>query len=271
MGPSADKTQCDCVCENQWTGDECEICPPQFAGADCNQCARGDVGDGTTGDCRECTVHDHCNDHAVSTTSDDMSKKCVCICSTGFENGPAGACEKCADGYLGYPNCVACETLAHCSGRAVATSSNAERTSCDCGCRNQWAGGECETCQNKFVQNGDCDSCNVGYISYPTCVQCDVAMHCNNHADVTTSDSTNTACTCRCKNSYSGTTCGECSSEFDSAKDCAECSANHVNYPKCDPCDTTHHCNGRALPTAPNGGVASTDLKTCACTCENKW
>ena len=73
------------------------------------------------------------------------------------------------------------------------------------------------------------------------------------------------------ENSYSGTTCGECSSEFDSAKDCAECSANHVNYPKCDPCDTTHHCNGRALPTAPNGGVVSTDLKTCACTCENKW
>ena len=36
---------CECSCRNAWGGDQCERCPENVGGADCNACAPGYAGD----------------------------------------------------------------------------------------------------------------------------------------------------------------------------------------------------------------------------------
>lgn len=77
-----------CVCTGNWTGNNCDRCATgtHAAGSDCV----ADV------DCTatSCNGHGRCNDASGSIS---------CVCSRGFDGA---ACDRCALGYIGYPNCT---------------------------------------------------------------------------------------------------------------------------------------------------------------------
>lgn len=49
----------ECVCDDRWTGPECQECLPQFGGVDCSECAPCYRGDTCEIDC-ECLDHGRC-------------------------------------------------------------------------------------------------------------------------------------------------------------------------------------------------------------------
>lgn len=71
-----------------------------------------------------------------------------CPCKTNF----AGKnCDKCADGYYNFPDCLSCSCDEPGSVHLI----------CDAN------GGQCE-CDNKFGGRR-CDQCENGYYDFPTC------------------------------------------------------------------------------------------------------
>lgn len=71
-----------------------------FAGSSCNRCASGYSG---YPNCAQtvCTVSGNCNSQASSVSP--QGGGCQCACNGGYAGS---ACERCDDGWTGYPNCV---------------------------------------------------------------------------------------------------------------------------------------------------------------------
>eukprot|EP01065_Artemidia_motanka_P044232 TRINITY_DN6256_c0_g1_i1.p1 TRINITY_DN6256_c0_g1~~TRINITY_DN6256_c0_g1_i1.p1 ORF type:complete len:1775 (+),score=532.70 TRINITY_DN6256_c0_g1_i1:55-5325(+) len=68
---------------------------------DCGQCVVNYTGYPS---CAECTVATDCNGKATAVTSTDAHDDCDCSCLPGYDQID---CSTCANGFVGYPNCVA--------------------------------------------------------------------------------------------------------------------------------------------------------------------
>ena len=237
------RTTCACSCE------------AGFTESDCSQCSVGHVNYPT---CTECTVAAHCSGHANSVTDDGMRNTCVCSCGNSF-NGTT--CDKCADGYIGYPTCGGCTVKDHCSDHADSVVSDALKQNCECDCRNKWTGTTCDSCDAKY--SGDCDVCAVGHIDFPNCIECEVGAHCSNHASSVTDDGTRTSCVCSCDNKWTSTDCSVCPSEF-GGPNCDVCAVGKFDFPNCLPCTPIDACNG-------NSNSATVVNDKCICDCSNQW
>eukprot|EP01062_Namystynia_karyoxenos_P018281 TRINITY_DN16794_c0_g2_i1.p1 TRINITY_DN16794_c0_g2~~TRINITY_DN16794_c0_g2_i1.p1 ORF type:complete len:2177 (+),score=202.36 TRINITY_DN16794_c0_g2_i1:55-6531(+) len=273
---NAARTECVCTCRNAWTGSKCETCPVNFDQAgDCDECVAGYI---TYSACEQCTSAAHCNNRASVVVSNAQRTKCVCTCeerftgercescSTRFHNEPFN-CNKCAQGYITWPQCEECDVGAHCKGHATAVDSNTDNTDCVCTCRNQWTGAKCEVCPTQFEQLPDCNTCADGYIVYPNCVQCTSADHCKSHASAVASNARRTECICTCTERFQGDTCDACSARFeDFPNECEKCAQGYIRYPDCIRCDISVHCNGRATSVTSNSARTA-----CVCTCTNQW
>ena len=262
------RDSCRCACRNQWSGANCQTCPPQFGGSDCNECASGKIGYPA---CGGCTVDGSCSGHAVSVATDATQTKCVCTCRNQWsgdrcdvcESHYSGAdCDACASGHIGYDTCAPCTPVDHCSGHATSVTDDGSRAKCVCDCENQWVGDTCETCPAEY-EGDKCNRCAGGRINYPQCTLCTQAA-CTGHATSVTDDGTRTTCMCSCSNQWTGSACDVCPSPFDGA-DCDMCLDGRINYPTCTECTAFVHCNDRA--------TSVTDLMatSCVCTCRNKW
>ena len=262
------RDSCRCACRNQWTGANCQTCPPQFGGSDCNECASGKIGYPA---CGGCTVDGSCSGHAVSVATDATQTKCVCTCRNQWsgdrcdvcESHYSGAdCDACASGHIGYDTCAPCTPVDHCSGHATSVTDDGSRAKCVCDCENQWVGDTCETCPAEY-EGDKCNRCAGGRINYPQCTLCTQAA-CTGHATSVTDDGTRTTCMCSCSNQWTGSACDVCPSPFDGA-DCNMCLDGRINYPTCTECTAFVHCNDHA--------ASVTDLMatSCVCTCRNKW
>ena len=273
------RDRCLCgVCQNNWTGDQCENCPPQYDPIDCNSCATGLVGP----DCIACNVNIHCGVGVSSVMLAPLGDSCVCSCRNQFSGercedcfapytGPE--CDKCIDGYIKSQNtCIECKISTHCSSHAIAVISSDDQLSCDCACKNQWIGSQCQTCPSKY--ENDCNQCAVGYINYPTCTECTVDLHCSGvlNSDSSTSNAARDTCICSCKNSWSPSVgseavpgCRECAIPY-SGTSCDVCATKYSGYPVCSLCTNSDDCMNRAIP----GGVSSIN-DICSCDCEHKW
>eukprot|EP00755_Sulcionema_specki_P020378 Sspe_Gene.71762::Locus_42639_Transcript_1_1_Confidence_1.000_Length_16151::g.71762::m.71762 len=267
---TSNREKCLCSCRNQWKGDMCETCPPNFGGDDCNRCARGYAGYPV---CGKCTVEDHCSNHASSVTSSANGMKCECTCrnqwkgadcSTCDTNYAGGDCDECQVGHINYPACKRCDVAVHCNGHADAVASSADKKACLCDCRNAWSGPGCQTCERGFGGK-DCDVCAEGFINYPTCRECSIDRDCNRNAVKVTSNTDRTACKCTCSNQWSGESCSTCPTQF-AGKNCDECADGHIGYPQCTLCTVQNDCSGHA-------GSVTTDTKhtECICDCTNGW
>eukprot|EP01060_Flectonema_neradi_P021855 TRINITY_DN298_c0_g1_i7.p1 TRINITY_DN298_c0_g1~~TRINITY_DN298_c0_g1_i7.p1 ORF type:complete len:6169 (+),score=1117.83 TRINITY_DN298_c0_g1_i7:8252-26758(+) len=259
-----ERTGCVCHCSNSWTGPTCSTCPSTMTG-NCDECATGYY---NYPECLQCSVSNHCNNHATSVTSNVNKDGCSCTCSSGYTGATCGECTvgfvKSVDTQLS-STCTECTVAANCNGNADSvTSSGGLSQECACSCSNQWTGATCATCPSIFA-GANCDRCAEGYINYPTCTQCNIDIHCSGHAATVTSDQSKTSCVCDCSTQWTGSSCSVCPSQYSGGM-CNECSKDRINYPQCEPCDLVKHCSGNAVVASSN---AAQD--TCECQCRNMW
>eukprot|EP01065_Artemidia_motanka_P007311 TRINITY_DN13618_c0_g1_i2.p1 TRINITY_DN13618_c0_g1~~TRINITY_DN13618_c0_g1_i2.p1 ORF type:complete len:686 (+),score=97.62 TRINITY_DN13618_c0_g1_i2:64-2058(+) len=117
-------------------------------------------------------------------------------------------CTECAEGYIGYPDCVRCENDKHCHGNAAAVTDTGRRE-CVCSCMEKWTGPTCAVCSEAFEGEG-CDRCARGFVGYPKCTRCTSDEHCSGHAASVTDDDSRTACQCTCDDRWAGAVCDRC-------------------------------------------------------------
>ena len=200
------RTTCVCTCRNQWDpATACKVCPAQFGGADCDECAAGFIG---YPNCVKCTAEAHCSSHAPASTPNDAKTKCTCKCSDQWTSDDcstcptkfAAGCNKCAPTYITYPTCTKCTNAVHCNGNADSVADK-DNTECVCTCKTGYEGKSCDTCKTGFIG--------------PPCVKCTIAAHCEGHATAVASNAGKTACVCTCENHWTGDNCQTCPSPFD--------------------------------------------------------
>ena len=273
-------TGCSCSCSDQWSGGTCNTCAAKYEPANCNSCASGYE---IYPNCyRTCTNAQDCSGHATA-VSGNVNGGCTCTCysqwngqtcsqclaglnQTANPSDPGSVgCDRCIDGYSGFPACSRTCGQQDCSNHAQTVTGNTPN--CNCSCRNQWKGSTCSVCGTLYNATDDCGSCVAGATGYPTCYRpCDVTADCNGHA-ASVQGTSETGCNCTCRNSWYGTTCAACASQFNSSDDCGSCAQPLYGgtYPSCVPrCTVAADCNGRAS--------AVTGLRPeCSCTCTAQW
>eukprot|EP01065_Artemidia_motanka_P022256 TRINITY_DN26474_c0_g1_i1.p1 TRINITY_DN26474_c0_g1~~TRINITY_DN26474_c0_g1_i1.p1 ORF type:complete len:1550 (+),score=342.94 TRINITY_DN26474_c0_g1_i1:359-4651(+) len=274
-------TECVCHCTHQWTGDRCEICPQNFAGLNCSDCASGYVNYPA---CRECTDTNDCSGNAVLVTSDVARKNCLCTCRNQWEGGDCGVCDSkfydksvtadpkdscgsCAPLYYNYPLCVQCTNQQACNGRARSNPlPDPTQKFCVCECSNRWTDPQCGTCPSKYG-GANCDQCAVGRVHFDQCTLCTAQDACSDHASDVTSTDVNgkQQCHCTCRNQWHLDNCSACAVEYDANRDCGACRANRINYPVCAMC-TSLNCNGRSYSVSANAAQNG-----CDCVCRSSW
>ena len=266
------KTKCDCNCNNAWTGDSCDTCPPGIdAALDCSQCLAGFIG---YPNCVRCTTATHCSGKADSVTNSPDFLSCQCDCRNMWSGSTcaqcnsqfAGSdCDQCAPGKQPYPICDMCTVVDQCENHASSVTAipDPNPTSCQCNCRNNWEQPDCSTCPIQFG-GADCDTCGAHRIG-SSCTLCTVSSDCNGHASTVTSNQQQTECVCTCNQRWTGPDCSSCPSEYGGV-DCNECAVGRINYPSCVVCTNTLFCNNHA--TAVSTDASKT---TCECTCDPKY
>eukprot|EP01013_Petalomonas_cantuscygni_P015939 TRINITY_DN32863_c0_g1_i1.p1 TRINITY_DN32863_c0_g1~~TRINITY_DN32863_c0_g1_i1.p1 ORF type:complete len:1695 (+),score=209.29 TRINITY_DN32863_c0_g1_i1:184-5268(+) len=255
---NVDHTKCLCECTRGTTcrnGPPCENC-------DICDIAAGFVHVGMTGaapeNCTQCTNEQWCNGHASSVRVSDDGSQCVCTCQSGY-TGPN--CEKCASGFVSYPNCAPCSVSGSCQGHATdvvaALNPTTGATTCTCQCRNQWTGSSCATCPERYETSADCGRCAVGYVNYPACVECTASDCGGNFSSGTvyvTSNADRTQCVCGCECTATRCTTGP---------RCQQCASGYAGYPTCAPCTLAASCNSSNTLTVSSDPL--TDTCTCGC------
>ncbi|KAJ9468483.1 Laminin subunit alpha [Diplonema papillatum] len=198
---SNNRAECICNCRNDWSGSACDTCPTTYnvndPSDDCGQClwqyvnytAGADPKCTYCGGHPELTILKTCSDHEVSVDSNDAHDQCVCNCKPGFGGD---ACEQCAEGWIGYPNCRECTDSGDCNGNAASVTSNTNRDQCLC------------TCEPGFDADKMCAACLPTYVSANrACVKCDDQAYCHGLGKATLTGAT---CTCKC-DTYLGDRC----------------------------------------------------------------
>eukprot|EP01060_Flectonema_neradi_P040424 TRINITY_DN91_c0_g1_i6.p1 TRINITY_DN91_c0_g1~~TRINITY_DN91_c0_g1_i6.p1 ORF type:complete len:1991 (+),score=377.02 TRINITY_DN91_c0_g1_i6:229-5973(+) len=269
------RSECTCDCRNKWTGKTCDTCPPEYGGPDCNECAEGRIGYDT---CTECTIKNHCSDHATNVTDDGTRTTCKCTCENGWSGSQCetcepkydnsnGLCDSCAPGYINYPTCTQCD-INICNGKASTISDDGNRDTCVCQCDGHWTGPQCGTCPPQF-QGMNCDQCADDRINFPSCELCNITTHCSDNAVSVQADPTQSFCSCDCSDSWtsppnpSDPQCSVCPPEFDQMT-CSSCAPTYFNYPNCTKCDVVSGCNNHAKSATVVNDV-------CKCECNGQW
>eukprot|EP01064_Diplonema_japonicum_P009097 TRINITY_DN1655_c0_g1_i3.p1 TRINITY_DN1655_c0_g1~~TRINITY_DN1655_c0_g1_i3.p1 ORF type:complete len:864 (+),score=188.55 TRINITY_DN1655_c0_g1_i3:1085-3676(+) len=259
--------QCDCTCNNQWTG-LCDTCTMQFGGADCDTCNTGYINYPT---CTACTLDGHCSGHASGVSSNAAFDKCQCTCTAPWTGEMCQTCpdpytgvdcDACKPGYKDYPKCdPVCTLTGSCNSHASDVKWMMGDV-CACTCTDQWTGDTCKTCPAKY-ESTTCASCADG-IGYPNCGVCSVASHCSSHATNVKPNALKTACECTCTNQWAGSNCGMCPIAYKGA-DCNECAYGRKDYPTCTPiCSIETSCSYHA-------SMVKYENNTCVCTCSASW
>eukprot|EP01064_Diplonema_japonicum_P011526 TRINITY_DN18937_c0_g1_i1.p1 TRINITY_DN18937_c0_g1~~TRINITY_DN18937_c0_g1_i1.p1 ORF type:complete len:1392 (+),score=255.18 TRINITY_DN18937_c0_g1_i1:64-4239(+) len=265
---------CNCTCNDQWSGTDCSHCPARFNSTTCDACLDGVDGFINYPTCEQCTVSKHCSGQADEVTAIGLSQ-CACKCRNKWE-GPL--CDVCPDKYdaaqdcnacnadrITFPDCILCDNVAHCSGNAQAVYADNNHQTCLCQCSNGWIDDQCSTCPTTVFTGPNCEVCN-GMGVWPVCGSCGVVTHCSNRAtkvdEITTA--TGGACNCTCKNYWSGDKCDRCEVPY-AGSDCDVCMQGYVSNPGggCSEC-TMNYCNNHALR------ISST-ASSCFCHCADKW
>ena len=257
-----DQSKCTCTCSAGYRGAMCSVC-------DANYIA------GNNGDCVLCNSADHCNGKAASVTSDSAGLVCLCSCENSWTGGqcqtcPTGyvepACSDCADGYYRLTPavpCQQCDNQIHCSGNALTVSSNGDKTSCTCSCKQGFTG-DCSTCSTGY-EGADCDVCKDGYVlSNGACRAC-TSTDCGSNGHPTGSAADRLTCTCSCDQKWGGDLCGTCPEKYNATANCATCANGRYNYPLCDLCSDVKCAGTHGTASVSNDG------KSCVCTCNDYW
>ena len=175
----SDKTDgCTCSCTGGWTGSSCRVEPAAASPCDASDCNNhgtttdSDASDGCACSCTggysgatcttlpivnssgstdetledggtvtACDAATDCNNHGT-TSDEDRSDGCVCVCSSGYMGADCGQ----SSGGAASP----CDAERHCNGNGTTTDEDSS-DGCKCACNNGFSG---ETCLLQFLDNG---------------------------------------------------------------------------------------------------------------------
>lgn len=162
--PNYDQTDPNCQkCANNWTGENCDICPPNFN--ENNNC-QGCINFWSGTNCDQCP--NYVNNQ--NNNCDELIPTILPTCPPNFDISD-GTCTKCAAGYKGV-NCQFSD-LVTCSGNGIVDVQG------NCICKNKWlfsgkerGNNQCNYCEIKYDNsNGQCDGskCAQGYTG-PDCI-----------------------------------------------------------------------------------------------------
>ena len=199
--------------ETRGTHNECEECPPGFAGTEgnCKQCPVKSVSNANRTKCVACepgliSLRGKCSTCSDGTEYNDDMNACV-ACPPGFA-GTEGICSACSDGKHPTVDMSACEDCPPgqiwaegiCSTCSDGTEYNSDKRACEA-CHSGFAGteGNCKQCPVKFVSNDNrtkCVACAPGLIS--------LGGKCSTCSDGTEYNSGTGACEA-CQGAYVGT------------------------------------------------------------------
>ncbi|KAM6103707.1 LOW QUALITY PROTEIN: laminin subunit alpha-3 [Theristicus caerulescens] len=254
-------------------GGVCINCQHNTAGINCEKCAKGyyrpyGVPVRAPDGCIPCS----CNlEHAEG--CEEGSGRCFCKQNFQGEN-----CERCADGFYGYPFCVRVPVYPF-------TSPNPRDAMAgdiiEGGCKPGYFGPQCLPCQchgagvlgddcdgntgqcrcRTGFQGFSCDTCAVGYFHYPSCQVCE----CNSVG--TQPEVCDFLGRCLCRSGVAGLQCDSCQPGHHSFPACQECNCDavgsventcgprgqclcHSNYAglRCDQCAPGYYSYPSCLP-----------------------
>jgi hypothetical protein len=267
-------TGCTCECARPWQGAACDECGAGLdANRSCTACLSGY--DGYPNCARSCDAATDCGDHASSVTG-TTATGCQCACKNSWTGNSCGSCPVgfdagnnclgCAAGFTGFPCSRVCTVGRDCSGRAGSVTGTTE-TGCSCNCTDAFGGANCSSCPAGFDPAHNCAECAAGYEGYPNCDRaCDAARDCNGRG-ASVSGNTRTGCTCACRNSWTGNTCGSCPPAMSAAGDCGSCILSSQPYPAC----RTDEPTGPPLEPPTNWTKGDDEPWTGGSGCCGKW
>ncbi|KFO11861.1 Laminin subunit alpha-3, partial [Balearica regulorum gibbericeps] len=211
-------------------GGVCINCQHNTAGINCEKCAKG-----------------YYRPYGVPATAPDGCIPCSCVlehaegCEEGSghcfckQNFQGESCERCADGFYGYPFCVRIPVHHF-------TSPNPRDAVAVCECN--LAGTQPEVCDflgkclcRSGVAGLQCDRCAPGYYSYPSCLPCECSPDGSKHGTCEP-----TVGQCECQTGVTGRRCDRCLSTAGSFPYCkgvsSECDpsgsvGSHSGYCQC--------------------------------------
>eukprot|EP01065_Artemidia_motanka_P000148 TRINITY_DN1004_c4_g1_i1.p1 TRINITY_DN1004_c4_g1~~TRINITY_DN1004_c4_g1_i1.p1 ORF type:complete len:3237 (+),score=934.30 TRINITY_DN1004_c4_g1_i1:701-9712(+) len=273
------QSACLCTCEGVWmpelgtaTSPGCSQCPSRYTGDECDRCGPGRAGFPV---CGECTLEDHCHNHALAVSPSPSGDRCICACANNWQPPtcvvcplPYGGanCAGCADGYVAKAlpalTCTECTVAAHCSGHARSVTADATQSQCVCNCLGAWEGTECEQCPPR-ADGPNCDRCAPGRVGFPSCTACTTAA-CHEHAVSATANADQSACVCVCRNQWTGAACDECAAQHAGA-DCDKCAPGRISFPECNPCRSGELCKGHGEARS------NQDQTACECVCDTGY
>eukprot|EP01065_Artemidia_motanka_P030749 TRINITY_DN3683_c0_g1_i1.p1 TRINITY_DN3683_c0_g1~~TRINITY_DN3683_c0_g1_i1.p1 ORF type:complete len:1652 (+),score=593.74 TRINITY_DN3683_c0_g1_i1:81-5036(+) len=255
-------TKCVCTCRNKYEGETCDVCPSDYLGPsegeDCDKCRNGAV----YPSCGQCTVQEHCNDHADKVEPNADKTGCVCTCTKPWIGekcdtcehpwDPASGCTKCVAGYVpDGDTCRKCSVSQDCNDNAKEVTSDGLQ--CQCQGNDEY----CTRENGKIMSDGNgscrCGTGKPGYQGYCPCGDVSVApYYCWWYH--------------RCNGMWSGYNCGSCGARYNRTRGCGYCAHGYVNYPYCRQCTKDRDCGARAVAVE-----SDEDGRYCRCSCEGGY
>ncbi|XP_035285907.1 laminin subunit alpha-3-like isoform X2 [Anguilla anguilla] len=210
-------------------GGVCISCQHNTAGVNCERCAEGFYRPhGAQPDspyaCAPCSC-----DPRTTAGCEDGSGRCICRLNFSGDN-----CDRCADGYHGFPQCIRHQTTTKSpAGHIVDPDSCSEGSfgppSCQ-PCRCDGPGVATQTCDGQTgecfcrpgFQSRFCDRCEPGRFSYPYCQECP----CDREG--TLPEGCDAYGQCLCRSEVEGPQCDRCRPGYHSFPDCQDCHCSEV-------------------------------------------
>jgi coxsackievirus/adenovirus receptor len=238
---------------------------------------------------RQCDAAD-CSNHSDAVSG--LRPNCTCQCNAQWggtncnvcprfvnstkdpRNASSLGCDRCIDGYGGYPSCQLLCNATSCSNHAANVSAiSGFFPSCDCGgCRDQWKGQYCEQCDVIYNQ-ATCASCATGYFpapgAFPNCSALCSRTDCNAHGTPLL-NSVRPTCNCSCDAAtrWYGDLCDKCPTPGYDTTTCDRCASGYGGYPRCMPlCTIAGNCSGAGNAVGVSGDWGN----GCTCSCRGNW
>ncbi|XP_035285918.1 laminin subunit alpha-3-like isoform X12 [Anguilla anguilla] len=258
-------------------GGVCISCQHNTAGVNCERCAEGFYRPhGAQPDspyaCAPCSC-----DPRTTAGCEDGSGRCICRLNFSGDN-----CDRCADGYHGFPQCIRHQTTTKSpAGHIVDPDSCSEGSfgppSCQ-PCRCDGPGVATQTCDGQTgecfcrpgFQSRFCDRCEPGRFSYPYCQECP----CDREG--TLPEGCDAYGQCLCRSEVEGPQCDRCRPGYHSFPDCQACRCDGVGVADgaCGPRgDCRCHTNyaGRRCEQCARGYYGYPNCGACQCSRDGSY